>query len=105
MQDGPETGFGQCGGEGQGRSAEKYRDLGGQDGDGHFKDKPKGGNAGKKPCKQEEAADDLGSGDKMGRQFGQRESQLCKTAYSLIGVRKLQDTFPEKDSACQEADP
>ena len=105
MQDGPETGFWQRGREGQGGSAEKHRDLGGKDGDGHFNDKPKGGNTGKKPCEQEKAADDLGGGDKMGRQFGQREPQLCKTACSLIGVHKLQDTFPEKDSACQEADP
>jgi hypothetical protein len=105
MQDGPEAGFGQCGGEGQGGSAEKHRDLGGKDGDGHFHDKPKGGDPGKKPRKQEKAADDLGGGDKMGGQFGQRETQFYKTAYSLIGVDKLQDAFPEEDSAGQEADP
>ena len=105
VQDGPETGFWQRGREGQGRSPQKHRDLGGQDGDGHFQDKPKGGDPGKKPCEQEKAADDLGGGHKMGSQLRQRETQFCKTAYALIGVDKLQDTFPEEDSACHEADP
>lgn len=105
MQDGPETCLWQCGREGQGRSAEEHRDLGGKDGYDHLPDKPKGGDPGEQPCKQEEPSYDLGSGDDMGRQFGQRETQFCKSASSLVGIDKFQDTFPEEDSAGHEADP
>lgn len=104
MQDGPETGLWQCRGEGQGRSAEENRDLGGKDGHDHFPDKPKGRYPGKKSRKQEQPPDYLGSGDEMGGQFGQRKTQFCKTAHPLVGIDKFQDTFPEKDSACHEAD-
>jgi hypothetical protein len=105
VQDGPETGLWRRGRKGQGRSPQVNGDLGAEDGHDHFPDKPQGGDPGEKPCEQEQTADDLGGGDKMGGQFGQRETQFCKAAYSLIGVDKFQDAFPEKDSAGQEADP
>lgn len=70
VQDGPKSGFRQCGWKRERTSSQQDADLGGQDGYDHFRDEVKRRDPGEQSEKQEEAAEDLGYRYKMGRQLG-----------------------------------
>src|SRR6516225_2142005 len=98
MEDRPYSHAWGHGWQGQRRCAEIQRDFRRKNGYDHLDNEWNGNQPSHETGKQQQSAEDLEAGDKVGGKMWERHTQFREAADALVGINKLQDSLPQEHS-------